>query len=50
MFPISQWNVNYVSLANVDRTNYQTEGWNHILSKLIVHNRPNIWVLKKKSG
>ena len=37
-----------MTLADSDRTNNQTEGWNNRFSRLVGHKHPSIWVLITK--
>ncbi|CAI6372664.1 unnamed protein product [Macrosiphum euphorbiae] len=47
-FPPSVWNVHEVTLNDGQRTNNQTEGWNHRFSKLVNRSHPSIWLLIEK--
>ncbi|KAL4143400.1 hypothetical protein QTP88_005736 [Uroleucon formosanum] len=47
-FPPSVWNVHEVTLNDGQRTNNQTEGWNHRSSKLVNRSHPSIWLLIEK--
>lgn len=47
-FPPSVWNVHLTTLNDNDRTNNQTEGWNHRFSKLVNQTHPSIWHLIEK--
>jgi len=44
----SVWNVHEVTLNDGQRTNNQTEGWNHRFSKLVNRSNPSIWLLIEK--
>lgn len=48
LFPLEQWNTHDLTLADSDRTNNQTEGWNNRFSRLVGHKHPSIWVLITK--
>jgi len=48
LFPLNQWNTHDLTLADSDRTNNQTEGWNNRFSRLVGHKHPSIWVLITK--
>jgi len=47
-FPPSVWNVHLTTLNDDDRTNNQTERWNHRFSKLVNQTHPSIWHLIEK--
>ena len=48
LFPPHVWNVHNITLNDGDRTNNETEGWNHRFSKIVGHCHPSIWVLITK--
>ncbi|CAI6348009.1 unnamed protein product [Macrosiphum euphorbiae] len=47
-FPPSVWNVHLTTLNDNNRTNNQTEGWDHRFSKLFNQTHPFIWHLIEK--
>jgi len=48
LFLPEQWNTHNLMLADSDRTNNQTEGWNNRFSRLVGLKHPSIWVLITK--
>lgn len=48
LFPPEIWNVHESTVHDLERTNNDTEGWNHRFKNLVGHSHPSIYLLIRK--